>query len=100
MGNLSFTAAKPSSLFHRIVGSVTAIALIGLVLMFSALLLIVIITIGIMAWGCLWWKTRGLRKQLREHQPGEGVIGCEEIRGEVIEGEVIHVADTSHRVGR
>jgi len=51
--------------------------------------------------GYLWWKTRDLRKQMRNHPFGDEVIAGEVIegeviRGEVIEGEVIRVVDASN----
>ena len=56
----------------------------------SAVVLVVAFTISLLVFaavaaialvlvGYLWWKTRALRKQMREHPPG----------GRVIEGEVI-----------
>lgn len=46
---------------------------------FSVVLFAVLVAVGLLVWAYLWWKTRALRKQLRERPPG----------GRVIEGEVI-----------
>lgn len=46
---------------------------------FSLLLFAVIVVVGLLVWAYLWWKTRALRKQMRERPLG----------GHVIEGEVI-----------
>jgi hypothetical protein len=78
---------------------VLTVVLIGLVFMFSMVVLAIILVAGAIGWGYLWWKTRELRKQMRNFPPrgvvmeGEVVEG-EKIRGEVIEGEVIRVDDT------
>ncbi len=47
-----------------------------------------VVTAGAVALGYLWWRTRDLRKQMREHPAGNVVI-----EGEVIEGEVIREVD-------
>lgn len=49
--------------------------------MFSVLLFAVIIAVGLLVWGYVWWKTREVRKAMREHPPG----------GTVIEGEAVIV---------
>ena len=66
--------------------AVTAVLLV-VAFMFSMVVLAFVVTAGLLVYGYLWWKTRDLRKQVREHAreqpPGEA-------RGYVIEGEVIH----------
>jgi hypothetical protein len=100
MENPSNTNAESPSLLRKVAGFVVTAALIGLVLMLSALLVIVILTAGAMTWGYLWWKTRDLRKQMRQHPSVDGMNDGEVIRGKVIEGEVIRVAGSSYRVER
>jgi len=94
MKNFPHATANSPSLLRRVARLVVAIALIGLVLMFSALLFIVVLTAGTMVLGYLWWKTRDLRKQMRNHPLGDEVIRGEVIEGEIIEGEVIRVIDS------
>ena len=79
-----YITTKSPNLLSRFAKIVVSVVLIGLALMFSALLLMVILTVGAMAWGYLWWRTRDLRKQMRKHPPSDVVV-----EGEVIEGEVI-----------
>jgi hypothetical protein len=62
----------------------TVTVTIGAVLLaaaFAASLLVfaAALTIGLLAWTCLWWKTRKVRKPLHARRPN----------GRVIEGEVI-----------
>lgn len=100
----SDTTTESTSLLRKVITFVMAALMIGLILMFSALLFAVVLTVGTAAGIYLWWKTRGLRKQMREHPPYgvviedvliEGrVIEGEVIKGEVIEGEVIREADS------
>jgi hypothetical protein len=56
--------------------------------MFSVLLFAVVATVGVVAWGYLWWRTRELRRRMRAHPPGGGVV---------IEGEVIREVDGERR---
>lgn len=81
------TPGRPPSLLRKIAAlSVTALVFV-LALMFSVVLFAVVLTVGAVAWGWLWWKSRALRRQMRDdphlrpraHPPG----------GLVLEGEVI-----------
>lgn len=76
-------------LFAKGLGVVAGAALIVLGVMFSVVLLAVLVVAGLVAWGYVWWKTRELRKAMRERPPG----------GQVIEGEVVIVEeyDAAHR---
>ena len=89
MENLSYTTTKPASLLRKVAAFFITAALIGLVLMFSVLIFVAVLTVGAMAVGYLWWKTRDLRKQMRMHPLCDGVI-----KGEIIEGEVIREVDS------
>jgi uncharacterized protein YneF (UPF0154 family) len=80
----SGTPDGPRSLLQRIVTVTVAVAVFALALMFSVVLFAVVLTLGVVAWGYLWWKSRHLRRQMRENPPG----------GLVIEGEVIREVDT------
>lgn len=86
MKNLPHTTSQFPSLLRKVVAFVSTMALFGLVLMFSVLLLAVVLTAGAMAYGYLWWRTRELRKQMRKHPSGGAVIEGEVIR-EVYTGE-------------
>jgi hypothetical protein len=96
---LSNTTTKPPSLLRKSVALVATAAMIGLGLMFSAVLFVIILVVGATAAAYLWWKTRELRKLMRNsHQrsaPMEGeIVEGEVMKGEVIEGEVIRVVET------
>ena len=71
--------AQAPSLLQKIVAGIGALVLFGLALMFSVVLFAVVVTVGAVVWGYLWWASRKLRKQMRDNPPG----------GMVIEGEVI-----------
>jgi len=72
----------------------------GVALMFSAVLLAAILTVGTIGAAYLWWRTRELRKQMRNMSAQEmdmqgEVVMSDDFKGEVIEGEVIHVEETN-----
>lgn len=94
MQNFSFTITEPPSRLRRAALLLATIAMAGLALIFSVLLIAVILIVGATAGGYLWWKTRNLRRQMREFSSGGSVMDGEAISDEVIEGEVIRVADT------
>ncbi|RLJ62666.1 hypothetical protein [Sulfurisoma sediminicola] len=67
----------------KLLGVVAGAALLVLGVMFSVVLLAVLAVAGLAAWGYFWWKTRKLRRTLRERPPG----------GQVIEGEAVIVEE-------
>lgn len=93
MENPIYITTKSPSLLSKVAKIVATIVLIGLALMFSALLFVVILTVGAMAWGYLWWKTRDLRRQMREYSPNDVVIEGDVIEGEVIRSEVNKISE-------
>jgi len=102
MRNLPHSPTNISNPLRSLIAVVATAAAFGLALMFSVVVVAVILVAGTMAWGYLWWKTRELRKQMRNYPPPgmvrEGqMAGNDVIRGEVIEGEVIRVVDTPEK---
>ena len=85
-----------SSPLRKLVALIMTVALVGLVLMFSAVLLVIITIVGAIAWAYLWWKTRELRKQMRDFVPREAEREYKESDVGVVEGEVIRVVDTQN----
>jgi uncharacterized protein YneF (UPF0154 family) len=99
MKNLPNTSANFPNLLRKLVAIVSTIVLLGLALMFSVIVITVILVAGAIAWAYLWWKTRELRKQMRNYPPRgamreSDVFEGEVMRGQVIEGEVIRVDDS------
>lgn len=71
-------------LLGRIVAFAVSAALIVLAFMFSLVALAVVGIGGVLLGGWLWWKTRQLRKQMRE----QGfAVRAESDQGQIIEGE-------------
>jgi hypothetical protein len=91
-------AATPPTLLQKIVGAVVMAGVFVLALTFSVAFFAVLLTAGAAIWAWVWWKTRALRKAMREQMaaqaaaagardPGFGASPRE--RGLIIEGEVI-----------
>ena len=89
--------SKSPGLLRKLVALIVTVALIGLLLMFSAVLLVVIVIVGTIAWAYLWWKTRHLRKQMRDFQSRAMREETKASNDEVFEGEVIRVAEPLDR---
>jgi hypothetical protein len=79
-----------SGFVAKIVAYAAAAVLLVLAFIFSVVLLAIVMTGGIVLLGYLWWRTRELRKRIRERPPG----------GRVIEGEAIHEAEEDDRTRR
>ncbi len=85
--------SKSPGLLRKLVALALTVTLVGLVLMFSAVLLVVILVVGTIAVAYLWWKTRALRKQMRELSQHSMAREAKASNDEVFEGEVIRVVD-------
>lgn len=93
MKYIYLASPNASSPLRKVVALIATVALLGLVLMFSAVLLVIIAVIGAAAWAYLWWKTREVRKQMREFQVGATQRAEMASNDEVFEGEVIRVVE-------
>jgi hypothetical protein len=71
MKYLSYTTATPASLLQRTVAIAATTVVGGLVLMFSAILFVIILSFSAVAWTYLMWKSRELRKQMRNFPPND-----------------------------
>jgi O-antigen/teichoic acid export membrane protein len=85
------TSPNSPGLLRKLIALLVSAALFGLVLMFSAVLLVIIAVVGTIAWAYLWWKIRELRKRMRNFTPREVEQEHKAGEGEVFEGEVIRV---------
>lgn len=60
------------TLIQRIVGGLLALLFLVAVFVFASLALGVLLAVGLIGWGWLWWRTRGLRAQARSSTTIEG----------------------------
>jgi ABC-type uncharacterized transport system permease subunit len=103
------SSSNPPSLLRKTGAIIATTAVAGVALMFSAVLLTAVLTVGAVAFAYLWWKTRGLRKQMREQMrdfpPPGANVERETFRGgtfagDVIEGEAVRVDEPRDRIAR
>ncbi|NOU01468.1 MAG: hypothetical protein HOO95_07845 [Gallionella sp.] len=110
MKYIAYSSTRPPSLLRKIVATVMTIALAGLALMFSAVILTVLLILVVIGGSIFWWKTRELRKQMKQHRqnfpPPSGankqsdIFADAELKGQVIEGEAVRVDESVIRVKR
>lgn len=89
---------------RKVIALIVTAALLVLGLMFSVVIITVIVAIGLMAGVYLWWKTRAVRRHLREQMSQQAMEGrvseADVYQGEIIEGEVIRKTVTIEEVKR
>jgi hypothetical protein len=85
MRNSPFLTQEAGPL-KKLVTLVGGAVLLVLGLMFSVVVLTGLVIVGLMVWGYLWWRTRDIRRVLRQTQAPIDVPG-----GDVIEGEAVVV---------
>lgn len=92
---------KSSSPLRKLAAFVLTAVMLGLLLMFSAVLLVLILVLGTLGGAYLWWRTREFRKQMRNFQQQTAAAAQERQSGtagdDVFEGEVIRVVETPDR---
>lgn len=80
-------ASARGGLVGRIVASIAWGAVLVLSLLFSAVVFAVLLVVGLVVLGYFWWRTRELRKRMRE--VAEQQAAARPAGGRVIDGEVI-----------
>ncbi|MBI1174367.1 MAG: hypothetical protein GC139_03765 [Sideroxydans sp.] len=106
MKQISYSSTNPPGLLQKALAIVVTAALAVLGFMFSAVLLAIILIALVAGGAYMWWKTRKVRKQMRQMQEqvrdfqtrgttSESTVFQGEIfEGEVIEGEAIRVGES------
>ena len=91
---------QPPGLLGKILAFVLGAGFLVLAFMFSLVALAVIVVVGLGVWGWLWWKTRAIRKQMREQMNAQATSAAPAREGFVIEGEVIREESAPSRPER
>lgn len=76
--------ARRPGLLRKLAATVVGAVVLAGAFMISVAVLAVLAVAGVIGGAWLWWRTRELRKRVREH-----VSAQEQAQGRVIEGEVI-----------
>lgn len=82
----------PRSLTGKLLSLVLGAAFLVLAFMFSLVALAIVAVGGLAVWGWLWWKTRAIRKQMRE----QGPMATPADDAYIIEGEVVRESTPSN----
>lgn len=101
-------APAPQGLLGRVLGVAIGAVLLVASLLFSVVVFAVLLAAGVIVGGYLWWRTRALRRQLREQmqameeqlragQPGPGAARPGARDETVIEGDFIRETDGEPR---
>lgn len=83
---------QPKGFFGKLFAAVAAGGLLVLGFMFSVVIVAVAAVAGLLFWGWMWWRTRDLRRRMREQMDAQmqTPFGDEPSPGgRVIEGEII-----------
>ena len=107
--NFRVQPGQPRSLLAQVLTAIVGIGALILGLMFSAVFIVVLVVGGLILWGYFWWKTRALRKQIRDQmgaRQGRDFSGAASgssdaasaADGEIIEGEAVRVMDEHRRL--
>lgn len=102
--NINYDPAgrQPKGPVAQVLTAILGVLVLAGALMFSLVFFAVIAVAGLILWGWFWWKTRALRRQIREQMQAQSVDAPDSepmAEGEVIEGEVIRVVDEGKRLG-
>jgi Flp pilus assembly protein TadB len=100
------TPGRPQSLVARIVAAVLATLAFGAAMMFSVLVFAFLALAALVFGGYFWWKTRALRRAMREQMRGQGfeeapdgdTPGRDARSANVIEGEAVRVDEDRLRL--
>lgn len=87
--NLNRNAGKPLGLLQKVGAVAAAVIVFGVALAFSVMFFAVVAAIALVIGAYVWWKTRDVRKAMRQAQAQRPGAQRENGRGIVIEGEVL-----------
>jgi hypothetical protein len=91
MARIFFTT-RPVGPVQKLLSIIVGLGVLALGLMFSAVLLVVGVVVGLIVVGYLWWKTRELRRAMRDTKAG-AYRPPPPTCGEIIEGEAVRVEE-------
>lgn len=86
---IQFRVATLSPL-QKVVAVVSGLAVLALGVAFAVVLLPIMLAVGAVVLGRLWWRTRALRKAMRQAVAAGGYA---EADGRVIDGEAVVVSE-------
>ncbi len=94
------TGGKQPGLIGRIIGLIIASGIMIVGFMFSLVALAIVAVLALVAGVWFWWKTRAIRRQLREQPASAFSTQPADDDGTIIEGEAVRENDTTDRSPR
>ena len=100
--NFNSRGQPPKGPLAQLLTVIGGVLVLGAALMFSLVFFAVLAVAGLLFWIYFMWKTRALRRQMRENagmrpQPSDPTASAP-ASGEVIEGEAVRVVDERNRL--
>lgn len=96
---------QPGGPLGKIAAAIAGALALAAGLMFSLVFVVVIAVLGIAVWAYFWWKTRALRRHLRDQAAqaaqapfGQPSAAGQQSDGDVIDGEAVRVVDEDKRL--
>ena len=99
--NPPFKQGTPSGPLAKVAAFLLSATFLVLAFMFSLVALAVVAVVGVALGGWLWWKTRAMRKQMKEMREAAqqmGESGPTHNNDQVIEGEFIREVPPAQRL--
>ena len=101
--NINFdpSGRQPRGILAQGLTVIVSIVALGAAFMFSLVVFALVAVVGLGLWLYFWWKTRALRRQIREQMRAQAFAPqTSESRngGEVIEGEAVRVVESDKRL--
>ena len=99
---ISFDPGTSRGPLGKIVAALVGLLTLVLGVMFSLVFVVVVVVLGLLVWAYFWWKTRALRRQLRDSarpsafDPPPAADSADD--GRVIDGEAVRVVDEGKRL--
>ena len=98
--NPQFRQSTPRGPLAKLAAFVLSAVFLVLAFMFSLVALAVVAVVGVALGGWLWWKTRAMRKQMKEMREAAQKMGGQQPMhsDQVIEGEFIREVPPAQRL--
>ncbi|MBS1228192.1 MAG: hypothetical protein H6R17_1469 [Proteobacteria bacterium] len=98
--NFNSRGRQPQGLVAQVLTVIGGALVLGAAFMFSLVFFAVLAIAGLIFWLYFMWKTRALRRQMREQLDAgaRGSASPPSAAGDIIEGEAVRVVDERHRL--
>ena len=93
-------SAWMSSLWGKLAASLLAVVMGVVLFTFSLVVLAVFLAFGLIVWAWLMWRTRGVRRRMREQMEDALRRSADPADGTVIEGEYTEVSRVVREITR